>query len=184
MGADSAGTAGSFQDVFNSPKLFKRGPFIIGGSGSYRGIQLLQFNVPLDEILPLDDYIPKKDVSPEAYMHLMAELIRENFKDNGLSDIENNVEGSDSCFLIGFRGRLFSVQYDFAVLESSNDYYAIGSGTAYALGSLHHSKDDKPLNRVLDALRCAEYYSSSVKGPFHILHLITDSNFEEYNFDE
>ena len=184
IGSDSAGTAGPDQDIYKTTKAFKRGPFIIGGSGSYRGIQLMQYTVPLDKLLPLDNYLKNPDVSIESYAHCFAELIRETFRDNGLAEIESNVEGTDTQILFGFRGRLFTLQYDFAVLESSNDYYSIGSGSVYAHGSLYESRDKPPLERVLSALRCAEYYCTGVKGPFKVLHLITDSNYEEFVFEQ
>lgn len=160
MGGDSAGVAGFDIRVRKDPKVFSNGEFLIGYTSSFRMGQLLRFNLsppPLKEGQDIFEYMATSFVN----------AVRYTLKDGGYTEISNNVE-SGGFFLVGFRGRLFTIESDFQVQEVLDDYTALGCGENYALGSLYSTKGLKPMERVEQALRTAEYFSAGVRGPFII----------------
>ncbi len=62
---------------------------------------------------------------------------------------------------------------DFHVFEARSPFTAGGSGMDPALGSLHttHKQKGKSREKVLSALKAAEAYNSSVRGPFKIISI-------------
>jgi len=51
LGGDSAGTSQNDMDIYRTDKVFTRPPFIFGGAGSYRGIQLLKYELAIPELI-------------------------------------------------------------------------------------------------------------------------------------
>ncbi len=70
--------------------------------------------------------------------------------------------------MVGVRGRLFVVESDYQVVEPTAPFAAIGSGAAYALGSMATSRG-RPVARITQALKVAERFSGAVRGPFTVL---------------
>ena len=96
--------------------------------------------------------------------------------------MESNEEMADTSFIIGVRGRLFSFQCNYSFLETFNGYDSLGSGSTYAIGSLHTTSrmDIHPAERVWMALEAAEEYGTDVKRPFKIMCLESDVMCHEY----
>ena len=69
-------------------------------------------------------------------------------------------------FLIVERHELWEVEAG-AAIHLSDTYASIGSGSPYALGSLHRSHVD--LDDLRAALSAAEHYALNVRGPMLIL---------------
>ena len=79
---------------------------------------------------------------------------------------------SESKFILGFRGRLFEVETNFAALELEVGYGAIGSGCAYALGALYSLPDKlNPKTKIRKAIETAAFYSPTVGGKIKYLEL-------------
>ena len=93
-----------------------------------------------------------------------VDAVRTLFVENGY-----NITSDDwrsGCFLVGVKGRLFSIESDFQVYEQ--DFYAVGSGAYHALGSLYTSKRNSPIKDIEKALETAEHFVTSVGRPFII----------------
>lgn len=167
IGADSAGISGDDITIRKDPKIFKKGDFIIGGTTSFRMIQLLRFSLELPEIKGRDIY--------EYLCTDFVNAVRQCFKDGGFLQKTDSGEDLGGRFLIGYKNRLFSIEEDFQVGEAKRGYDAIGAGSTYALGVIHIIKEypiffKDNFENVLEALRSAQVHSSSVEAPFHIYH--------------
>ena len=161
IGADSAAASGWKVRVTSVPKVFARGPFIIGYTVSFRMGQLLQFHL---DVQPQDgeasnlEYIVKRFIA----------AVRGCLKEGGYTTIDNNKEEGGG-FLVGYRGHVYSVGDEFQVTEASDGFDACGCGGNYALGAIVALDDLEPEARVRRALGIAAYFSGGVCGPFTVL---------------
>ena len=159
MGGDSAATGGWGElTIHLDPKVFKRGDFLFGVAGSIRvsNLILFKFQAPPPQTSNLDEYM-KTD---------FIDALRECLKQGGVAAQDNNVESMFSHILIGIAGKLYSVESDYCIVRSATEYDAIGTGGAYALGSLHATPKMAPMKRIKLALEAAEANMASVRGPF------------------
>lgn len=161
IGGDSAAVGG--QDIYASrtPKVFQNGRYLIGYTTSFRMGQLLQFS--LGRIT-----VKKKD----PFAHLVTEFIphlRTLFENGGYSRITNNKEAGGS-FLLGYKGKVYSIQSDFQVNSCIDGMMACGCGEDYALGSMYSTQRIKdPEKRLIMALSAAAHYSTGVCEPFLVM---------------
>lgn len=159
IGGDSAGVDGWHQlSLVKAPKVFRNGPFLFGYTTSFRMGQLLQFAFTPPAHHP--------DVAIDRYMATeFLSAWRTCLSTHGfLKKSSDREEGG--TFLAAYRGRLFKVQEDHAVLECAEGYDACGSGWMVAIGALHATPQLSPEDRVRRALIAAEAHISSVRGPF------------------
>lgn len=161
MGADSAGIAGLSITIRKDSKVFTNGPFILGFTQSFRMGQLLRFK--------LDP--PKQTVSQDDYQYMVTDFIdsvRKCFSVNGFGDKEATTGGN---FLVGYKGRLYTIEKDHQVGIPDVNYDALGCGSDLALGSLHTTAkfDFTPEERITMALEAATAFSAGVEPPFLIL---------------
>lgn len=167
IGGDSAGSTPSSICIRRDSKVFKIGEFLIGYAGSFRMGQLIRYK------LTPPDRNEQRDIF-EYMVTDFVESVRTLAKENGICRIEDNVEELPEIqLLIGYKSRLFTLEEDFQIGEVSNDYYAIGSGADWALGSLYTSQKLKtrPRTRILTALEAASTFAPEVSGPFTILSI-------------
>lgn len=163
MGGDSAGVAGFELCIRSDQKVFKVEKFLFGFTSSFRMGQLLRYS-----FTPPKRH-PDKDLM--AYMVTdFVDAIRKCFKDGGFANKNNEVE-TGGIFLVGHSGRLFCIEADYQVGESSDLYFAVGCGESYAKGSLFSTKQLIASERIRIALESAEHHSAGVRGPFTILSL-------------
>jgi ATP-dependent protease HslVU (ClpYQ) peptidase subunit len=163
IGGDSAGSDGYSMVDRADAKVFANGPFLFGFTTSFRMGQLLRY-----AFAPPPRH-PDKDVM--AYMVTdFIDHLRKCLQSGGFATKKDDAERGGT-FLVGYEGRLFKIEGDYQVGESSDGYDACGSGESYALGSLYSTSDKpgSPKGRVTDALKAAEAHSSFVRGPFHII---------------
>jgi hypothetical protein len=166
MGGDSAGVGGWNLTIRKDRKVFRNGDFLIGGTSSFRMLQLLHhaFTPPV--------YDPAIDI--EKFMATtFIDAIRQCFKDGGYAKKTNEEESSGGQFLVGFRGHLFDVQSDYQVQEALDGYDAVGAGLEVAIGSLYTSCPTQeviiaPRRRVAMALEAAQHHNAGVRGPFYV----------------
>jgi ATP-dependent protease HslVU (ClpYQ) peptidase subunit len=163
IGGDSASVQGWTSRVTRLPKVFRRGPFLIGYTTSFRMGQLLQFGL---EARPQRD----DEDDMEFMVTEVAERVRQLLKERGVAKVESNAE-SGGQFLIGYRGRLFSVQQDFQVNEMADGYDAVGSGAEYALGAIRALDRSPPQSRLKRALEISAHFNMGVSGPFFVRSL-------------
>lgn len=166
IGGDSAGIAGWQLTVRKDSKVFRNGDFLIGGTSSFRMLQLLHhaFEPPKYTGTGTDWGI-------EKYMAVdFVNAIRQCFKDGGFATKNSEAE-SGGNFLIGFQGRLFEIEADYQVGEPLCGYTACGCGADVAIGSFYASSAMAAKKRVLLALKAAEAHNAGVRGPFVVEEL-------------
>lgn len=160
IGGDSAGIAGWALTLRKDVKVFRNGDFLIGGTSSFRMLQLLHhaFVPPgYDESISLEKYMSTTFV----------DAIRQCLKDGGWAQKTSEQE-SGGVFLVGFRGRLFQIEGDYQVGEAIDGYNAVGCGSDVALGVLYATSNMKPKKRIELALQGAEHLNAGVRGPFYV----------------
>lgn len=164
IGGDSAGVSDYDLTVRADEKVFRSGPFVMGFCGSFRMGQLLRYRLEAPKL-------PKDPDDLDRWMVCeFVDAVRECLAagDHLKKKAGHESEGE---FLVGVRGRLFTVQADFQVARSSHTYDAVGCGANLALGSLFTSEGVSPRKRVQVALYAAEQFSAGVRGPFTIEEL-------------
>lgn len=164
MGGDSAACGDHLSIATRQdPKVFRVGCYLIGFVESFRMGQILQYHLNPD--------VPPKRGDLKAFMaREFVPTVRKVLKDHGFARVENTQE-TFGDFLVGVRGRIFSIHEDLDVGEYHRPFAAIGCGSDLALGSLFTSTRDKsPRRRLQTALQAAATFSAGVRGPFTILH--------------
>lgn len=160
IGVDSASVQGWTRRVTSLQKVFRKGPFLIGYTTSFRMGQLLEhcLEVPAQSA----------DEPDQAYLvRSFAEHVRLLLKERGFSKVESNAE-TGGQFLVGYRGHLYSVQNDFQVGEMSDGLDAIGSGGEIALGAMAALERLPPGRRIQRALEITARLNMGVCPPFHV----------------
>lgn len=170
LAADSCGSNGHTYSLNAQPKLFVTGKFRGGYTSSFRMGQLLTFS-----------FQPAARTEGQELMAYLVgpvvDSIRGCLKNGGYARCDSGEE-SGGTFLLSTEGRLFTVQGDYSVLENSAGYAACGSGTDYALASLHTTgqlPNLPPLERLHLALQAAERHVTTVRGPFWLLRPGSDT---------
>lgn len=160
MGADSAGVGGNHICQRRDEKVFIVGNFLIGFTTSFRMGQLIRYR--------LNPPIHPKNVSIDRYMNtIFIDSIRSVFKDGGYAKTRDGAE-EGGTFLVGYRGRIFTIFDDYQVAENIVNYAAIGSGFEVAIGSLFTSVGH-PGYRIEKALSAAASFCTGVSAPFQII---------------
>jgi hypothetical protein len=164
LGGDSCGSDSYTYENCNHPKVFKVGEFIIGGTTSFRMLDLLEYSLVIPEGRPT-----KLENMDKFMRTTFVDLVRSCLKNGGFCKIDNSVD-QGGTFLIGYKDQLFRMQNDFSIITQV-DYDVVGCGDAAAKGSLFTTKDVKMSveNRITKALESAESVVIGVKAPFHII---------------
>jgi len=161
IGGDSAGVAGLSISIRSDEKVFQNGPFIMGFTSSFRMGQLLRFKFDP----------PKQTVHQDDYEYMVTDFVdavRHCFSHNGFGDKDATVGGT---FLVGYKGKLYTIENDHQVGIPSVPYDAVGCGADLALGSLYSTQGSKltPEQRIALALEAASTFSAGVAPPFLIM---------------
>lgn len=123
-----------------SAKVFQLSDLLaVGYCGSGRFGQILQYHL-MDS---LDD--PPLNMDEHRWVvRDFVPYLREHTEEHGHLHIHHNVEEfGPSAFLLGVRGRLFTIESDFGVCEHVISYDSIGSGAETAAGVLHGALGDE-----------------------------------------
>jgi len=162
MGADSYATTndGERRRII-CRKIFTNGLFLLGYIGSVRTGQVLK---------------PEYFECPE-HLHELPDAIIEQLKEKGCLAINSDTQCiiQESNFLVGTPdGRLFEILVDFQMNEIE-DFTVIGSGSAFALGSLYTSRKwQDQEKRIITALKAAAEYDMSTGPPFIVEEFLED----------
>jgi len=161
MASDSLGTKNdTVSMVLTTHKMFKKDQFLMGCVGDLRVRQIMQYL-----------FTPPKIEDGIEIEHYMAacfiQELRLCLKENGYAQVENNVEEGIN-FLIGVRGRLFDVSYDYSLNEPDCGYSAVGSGWIHALDTLFVSDEKDPVQRLKEAIETAIHFDPYTGGPIHV----------------
>jgi hypothetical protein len=173
MGGDRA--ALSAEDLICSPvqqeKVFLKRPFVIGGSGSFRMIQVLQY-----------EFVPPKCENKSLIKYMVTDFVsalRSLLPDMGFPE-SGEEAAPPGQILVGARGlftgdpgRLFVIQGDYAVIESLEPYDAIGSGARMFLPAVTALKsvlpDADPGETLAKAMQITARNTFSVQPPFDLV---------------
>lgn len=168
LGGDSvAANAGAWsKEVVAEPKVFYCGrDMVVGYCGSFRMGQLLRHR-----------FHPSKQRATQSEMEYMSTTfvdgLRRLFRDGGFATQFHGAEAGGQ-FIVGYRGQLFEVEEDYAVIQFLTGEATIGCGYQWAQGSLFSTRqsDMSPEDRVVLALEAASTYSAYVSGPYHVVKL-------------
>jgi len=163
IGGDSAGVAGWDLRVRADHKVFTHGPFVFGFMGSFRVGQLLRYVFqPPEHPEGMDDF--------EYMVTRFVEAVRKVLTAGGVARKDDNVE-TGGFFMVGYRGRLYTVESDYQVTENLDGYAAMGCADQVAMGALF-AIDNQRMDahkRVSLALYAAERFSAGVRSPFHVV---------------
>jgi ATP-dependent protease HslVU (ClpYQ) peptidase subunit len=163
LGADSLGVAGNAKVVRADKKIFRRGPFIIGFTSSFRMGQVLRYQLEVPEQPEgMDDH--------EYMCTAFIDSCRKCLMLAGVAKSENEVESCGN-FLVGYKGKLYQVESDFQVGLSADNYDSVGCGQDLALGAFHAMSylQISVEDRLETALEAAAKFSSGVGPPFHYI---------------
>jgi ATP-dependent protease HslVU (ClpYQ) peptidase subunit len=165
IGVDSAAVAGWTRRQSLQKKVFRRGPFLIGYTTSFRMGQLLEHHLD----------VPRQRDNQTDMTYMVTEFVeaaRKLFKEKGFSKVESNSE-SGGQFLIGYKGELYSIEKDFQVGHIADGFDAVGSGSDFALGAMKALHRTPAARRIRRALEIAAHFSMGVCGPFYVRTLNT-----------
>ncbi len=161
IAGDSCGSDGQHRAVMGDSKVFTRGPFAFGYCGSFRLGQLVEHVMGLPE--------PLVSQSDMAYLcGPFISSLRECLRQHGNLGLSDGTEHSHGAMLLGYRGKLYELGTDFAVLEQRDNIAAVGSGSHYALGALV-VLGGAPKKRLASALAAAAHLAPHVMGPFNLV---------------
>ncbi len=168
LGGDSASTEDWGGQVSSAQeKVWPVGEFLIGGAGSWRGLQLARYA-----------FKPPKRGRKAIDVYMVTDFIdalRETWKKGG--HLASAKQGDDfheetisTNLIVAYRGSLWIIEGDLQILPMRDPYAAIGSGVDVALGSLYATREQGATKaRVLTALRAAERYNNAVRSPFIVV---------------
>lgn len=159
IGADSAVNSAESVTIIKDGKIFRRGGMLVSYCGSFR----------------FRDIIAGADLPPVRKSQTVGDWIRGDYCASiraeaaaagfvlGVADNED-----DSCAIVALDGAIYVLDIGARAYMPAANYAAIGSGAAWAEGSLFSSKGS-PLTRIKTALAAAVNHSVAVRGPFQIL---------------
>lgn len=172
LGGDSAGANVDTYSIINrkDPKVFNKGPYIIGYTSSFRMGQILMYNWKApDNPIGMEDF--------EFMVSKFAESVRSCFKEFGYSICENNKEKAGE-FLVGYRGQLYKVEADYQIAMTHDSFMSVGCGQELAIGAMHAIEETENIlceaslaiqTKLEIALKAAAKFSAYVRGPFVIV---------------
>lgn len=142
------------------PKIAKRGQYLIGYYGSMEGDRLLElFNVPPipDAVTDLDNFMFTV-FNKELYKFYEEQHFNTDDEDSGLG------------LIVMARGMI----YDHDITDGSmhrydKNYYAVGSGEAFALGALSAVEWKSAEAAATAGVRAAVEFSTTCRGPIDVV---------------
>ena len=139
-------------------KVFKVGEFLIGYTTSFRMGQILQYSWT-----PPTLYHGQNE---DVYIYNdVVRSLSSVFEANKYGE-KKGAEESTGVFLMGWRGRLFTVQSNLSILEHDK-FAACGCGEEYAKGAIYTMIEmghlsENPVELLTEAIKTASYFSCGV----------------------
>jgi ATP-dependent protease HslVU (ClpYQ) peptidase subunit len=157
MAGERAIADDSHQMKSDTPKIWKVGDYLFGYCGTLEG-QIIQNN-----FIP-----PKPEGNIDKFMRGKFLESLKQFYETWNIPAEKD---SDFSLLICVKGKMYEHEAaTLTMISYDTTYYAIGSGAAYAMGSLHATQNYKdPKRRLTHALDAAILYSPNCLYPVDFL---------------
>lgn len=156
-----------------SSKLAQNGKYILGAAGDVRAINILHhvFQPPAP---PPNTKGKKLD---QFFTARFIPMLRECFESQGYAvpdkDDKEHIAEQGSSVLVVVNGTIYVVESDYSWSSEASGLYALGSGSAYALGALQILIRNKKVTSqmaktcALRALAVASKYDPNTGAPFH-----------------
>lgn len=178
IGGDSAAISEDdlSYNIRSDEKVFSKGEFIFGYSTSFRMGQLLRYKLKIPTH-------PKGMENRQYMVTLFIDAVKRCFEDNDYNDMMTDEGGS---FMVGYKGKLYTVLSDYQVAEAKENFAALGCGENFAMGAMYalnaaevsskKTTTDKtiekdPIKKIEIALNAAVAFSMGVKPPFNYVSL-------------
>lgn len=160
IGGDTCGSNGYSYESCDHSKVFKVGDFLIGGTTSFRMLDLLEYSLVIPYVTPDDENNLDKYMRT-TFVNAVKDCLKKG-------DFGKPSEGG--TFLIGYKDKLYRMQGDFSVINRAK-YDSVGCGMYAAIGSLHTTEGTNYTagERVTKALEAAASIMVGVNGPYNIL---------------
>jgi ATP-dependent protease HslVU (ClpYQ) peptidase subunit len=157
IGGDSAavGEEDLSYNIRTDVKVFKRDDFIIGFSTSFRMGQILRYKFRIPNH-------PKAMDNFQYMTTLFVDAVKKCFIDNDYTKFDED----GAYFMVGYRGKIYSVLSEFQIAENKENFAAMGCGEQFALGALYACQETSPKKKLEVALNAAAAFSMGVKPPF------------------
>lgn len=172
LASDSNGIDNDNCMEFNNKKIFqyqgnkhnelkKEGyNILIGMVGSYKELEKLRYYDNL-----FDDFVSNNISSQNN--HINRKFIVKNIVPK-LQNLFTNANKCESDIIIIARNKIYIVQNDYSVLEPKDNFYAIGTGQYYALGSLYTINKLREIsNNILFSVSCNLLLETAIKSSFY-----------------
>jgi ATP-dependent protease HslVU (ClpYQ) peptidase subunit len=161
LACDHQGTSGWVRTRIRTKKYIRLRDVIIGVTGSYRMLQVLEHGLS----------IPVRDPDTSAYDHLwhyVVEPARKLLKDYESSESDEGKASTPGEMFLLYDGSAYSICTDYS-LHYVDDFNATGSGREFALGSLD-STDGLPIEqRIEKAMKAAGRYDISTSETYDVV---------------
>jgi ATP-dependent protease HslVU (ClpYQ) peptidase subunit len=158
LGADSQITDGDKRIISpTTPKIVKLGKYLLAVRGDCRPGDILTYNWKPPAY---DGTDPVRFVGKKIVPSIITA-----FRANGY---EFDKDGVSFGFLLAFAANVFEIGDDLSINQSEDGLYAIGSGSAYALGALAGLVPDIGKDEIIKALGVASKYDINTAPPFQV----------------
>lgn len=151
-------------------KVFSVGPVAMGGTGSFRGIDVARYIDP-------PRYIPNDDCDKWMITQFYP-AIRKALTKAGYTKKDGERE-EGSVYLAGFNSNIYLMQSDYSCVAIRRTFHAVGCGAPYALGYLHGAlkygtrlmdkypwpTEEEARNQAEMAIEAAQTFSAGVSCP-------------------
>lgn len=169
IASDTLGSNGYSSAIYKNKKIFRKGDMLVGGSGSYKQLQLLEKNF----VAPAHT----EDLTSDEYMYgpFVSELISFLKASSCLKESEGRLSNQDGDFIFVYDRSIYYFQSDLSFMEPSINFETTGSGGMYAhaiLSTLETQR--KTLSapaRLKFAVELTSDYIMSVGGEVEMLTL-------------
>ena len=179
-GDDGVAGEDGIVEIRTLPKVFAKGSMLIGGYGSLRVLQVVQYC--MHQPAHPKGWSTMKYLLTAWIPSLKKALVEQRVisADPGTTEDNSDLDAllPGSGLVLGYRGELFTVEDDGQVGRTALPYSAVGSGAQFALASLCQQEmlaDSRhPETRVRNALEIAAAHIANVNGPFTVISTLRD----------
>jgi ATP-dependent protease HslVU (ClpYQ) peptidase subunit len=167
MGGDRCISDTNSKDSNFHSKVFKKYNILFGFCGCLRIPQLIKYKFSPPDLKvgqDLDEYIYTDFI--DTLINLL-ESNKSSYSNDNVASMDN-----ETTIMVGIGNKLFCIEDNYQIIESSNNYYAIGNGREHAIGCLYGIDNTKLTieKKILKALECSAEFSVGVRGPFDIIN--------------
>ncbi len=161
LGADTLGSNRFTKHNFISRKIIRKEDMLIGSSGSYKAINIIDM-----------EFTQSKRLAGHTDLEYVYDNVCKLTKlldDSGFcttNQTDQDSKNLTSYSIIGYKGKLYLFQMDGSVLEPEHNYVTVGSGSYHAEAYMYATEDRemKPEDRVSEAIKCASHFITTVNN--------------------